>query len=64
MVCVGEPPKCVGRMKLPTLFKIYLDYDAKVCSLPAIDRRFKTIDFLVILDVNTLDPRIRRLYFG
>ncbi|MBT3605644.1 MAG: hypothetical protein HOE48_07490 [Candidatus Latescibacteria bacterium] len=51
-------------MKLPTLFKIYLDYDAKVCSLPAIDRRFKTIDFLVILDVNTLDPRIRRLYFG
>lgn len=63
-ICDGQTPSHAGRMKLPKLFKIYLDYGAKVCSLPAIDRGFKTIDFLVILDVDTLDPRIRRLYFG
>jgi putative hemolysin len=35
-----------------------------VCGPPAIDRRFKTIDFLVLLDVAGLTPRAHRLFFG
>jgi putative hemolysin len=62
-VCGGEIPNRVGRLKLPTLFKIYLDYGAMVCSFPAIDREFKTVDFLVMLDLDALDPLTRRLYF-
>lgn len=49
---------------LPPLFEIYLRYGGKVCSPPAIDRRFKTIDFLVLLDVAALGPRARRMFFG
>jgi putative hemolysin len=36
-VCDGKIPKRPGRLKLPRLFKIYLDHGAMVCSLPAID---------------------------
>ena len=40
-------------VKLPRLFSTYLGIGAKVCSPPAIDRRFKTIDFLVMLDIRS-----------
>ena len=49
--------------KLPTLFRIYLRHGAKVCGPPAIDRRFKTIDYLVIFDVDAMDPRMFETYF-
>jgi putative hemolysin len=39
---------------IPRLMKIYLNYQAKICSQPAIDRRFKTIDFLTIIDISVL----------
>jgi len=49
---------------LPPLFSIYLRYGGKVCGPPALDRRFKTIDFPVLLDVAALSPRSHRLFFG
>lgn len=49
--------------RLPTLFRIYLRNGAKVCGPPAIDRRFKTIDYLVIFDVAAMDPRLFEMYF-
>jgi putative hemolysin len=39
---------------IPRLFRTYLRYGAKVCSTPAIDRRFKTIDFLVLFDASEM----------
>ena len=36
---------------------------AKVISPPAIDRDFKTIDWLVMLDVRTIDPATYRFFF-
>jgi putative hemolysin len=56
----GERPEA----KIPKLFKSYLRFGAKVCSPPAIDREFKTIDYLVMLDVNALDMFSRRMLFG
>ena len=51
-------------VQLPALFKVYLDMGAKVCSEPAIDREFGVIDFLILLDVETLDERTRKRMFG
>lgn len=55
---------CISEVKLPKLFKIYLRFGAKVCSPPAIDRQFKTIDFLVIFDVDSMESKAHRMLFG
>jgi putative hemolysin len=49
--------------RIPTLFRIYLRHGAVVCGPPAIDRRFKTIDFLVIFDVDRMDPKMFETFF-
>ena len=46
----------------PKLLRAYLTIGAKICSEPAIDREFKTIDFLTLLDLQTLHPRIARRF--
>lgn len=51
-------------VKLPKLFKTYLRLGAKVCGPPVIDRAFKTIDYLVIFDVFSMDSRMRQIFFG
>jgi putative hemolysin len=48
---------------LPPLFRLYLRYGARVCSPPAMDRHFKTIDFLLLLDLNGLRDQTRRRFF-
>lgn len=53
----------VPEVEIPQLFATYLRYGALVCSRPAIDRDFKTIDYLVLMDTATLSRRIR-LIFG
>ena len=50
-------------ISLPPLFEIYLRYGGKICSPPAIDRDFKTIDLLMLFDVARLDARARGLFF-
>ena len=60
------PPEVVENrpdVEIPALFATYLRYGALVCSRPAIDRDFKTIDYLVLMDTATLSRRIR-LIFG
>jgi putative hemolysin len=44
--------------RAPKLLRAYLTIGAKICSEPAIDREFRTIDFLTILDLQTLHPRV------
>jgi putative hemolysin len=66
--CYDErrPPRIPAsdeKVKLPQLFRIYLRYGAKVCGPPAIDRFFKTIDYLVVLDVDDLDAEARATFF-
>jgi putative hemolysin len=51
-------------MELPQLFETYLRFGGKACSEPAVDRRFGTIDFLVLLDTDAMDPRSHRMFFG
>lgn len=51
-------------VKVPKLFRTYLRHGALVCGPPAIDREFKTIDFLVIFDVAAMGERRFKMFFG
>lgn len=57
-------PFSAAEIRVPRLFKTYLSVGAKVCSPPAIDRIFKTIDFLVFLDIESMDTVSRSIYFA
>ena len=59
----GAEPAEPAPYDLPLLFKTYLRYGALVCGPPAIDRDFKTIDFLVLFDVRAMEPRTYNLFF-
>lgn len=66
--CIWEgtdpAPEKAERIELPPLFDIYLRYAGRTCGPPVIDRRFKTIDFFILFDVDALSARARRLFFG
>lgn len=47
----------------PRLFRAYLEVSARLCGPPAIDREFKTIDFLTLLDLHQLPARVRTRFF-
>jgi len=49
----------IARMKPPRLLRAYLSIGARICGKPAIDREFKTIDFLTLLDFERLAPAAR-----
>ena len=49
-------------VQAPKLLRAYLTIGAKICSGPAIDRGFKTIDFLTLLDLQTLHPRVAKRF--
>ena len=50
--------------KIPKLFETYLRIGAQVLSGPVIDRSFKTIDFLVLVDSDSLSDRYSQLFFS
>jgi putative hemolysin len=47
----------------PRLFRAYLEISARLCGPPAIDREFKTIDFLTLIDLRRLPDRVRTRFF-
>jgi len=52
-----EPPP------VPKLLSAYLALGGKICGAPAIDREFKTVDFLTALDLEQLPARAVERYF-
>ena len=64
LVSRGEVSADTEDAPLPPLFQSYLKIGAKVCSPPAVDRRFKVIDFFVLLDLAQLDEPVQRSFFG
>jgi putative hemolysin len=50
--------------KIPKLLRAYLTIGAKICGPPALDRRFKTIDFLTLLDLDSLPLPVRQRFQG
>lgn len=49
---------------IPKLLRAYLTLGAKICGPPALDREFKTIDFLTLLDLDQLDPAVKQRFLG
>jgi len=47
----------------PRLFRAYLEVSARLCGPPAIDREFKTIDFLTLIDLQCIPDRLRTRLF-
>ena len=48
--------------KIPKLLRAYLNMGARICGPPAIDRTFKTIDFLTWLDLGALPASVADRY--
>ena len=62
--CKESQPTLYGAMpEPPRLFRAYLDISARLCGPPAIDREFGTIDFLTLLDLQVIPPRLRTRFF-
>lgn len=51
-------------VEIPKLLRAYLTLGAKICGPPALDRQFKTIDFLTLLDLHALHPLARQKFLG
>ncbi len=49
-------------VEIPKLLRAYLSLGAKICGPPALDKQFKTIDFLTMLDLETLSPAARQRF--
>lgn len=56
----GEPMEAP---RPPRLFRAYLEISGRICGPPAIDREFKTIDFLTLVDLVSLPDRVRTRFF-
>lgn len=66
-LCAYECPLtnlAVEPVKIPKLLRAYLTLGAKICGPPAIDRQFKTIDFLTLVDLEKMPPLARQRFFG
>lgn len=69
---VREQYKCIPEnglrqteeINIPPLFKNYLDVGTKICSKPAYDKELNLIHFVILLDVEAISDRTRKMFFG
>lgn len=50
--------------ELPKLFATYLTIGAKICGAPAVDREFKTVDFLTLMDLESVPRRVAQRFLA
>jgi len=51
-------------VSIPKLLRAYLTVGAKICGPPALDRQFKTIDFLTLQDLEALTAAARERFLS
>jgi putative hemolysin len=51
-------------VQIPKLLRAYLAVGGKICGPPALDRQFKTIDFLTLVDLRELPDGTRERFLG
>lgn len=51
-------------VKVPKLLRTYLAIGARICSAPAWDREFGTIDFLTLMDLRTISSSARNRFLA
>lgn len=58
-----EPERmALAKDMIPSLLNSYLKVGAKVCGVPALDKSFKCIDFLTLMNVNDIHKSFSRKY--
>lgn len=64
--CVGESSngESSDEIDIPPLLKNYLEVGTRVCSLPAHDKKLNIMHFLILLDVEAISDRVRKMFFG
>jgi putative hemolysin len=60
-LCEGDTCE---QVKIPRLLRAYLAAGAQICGPPAMDREFRTIDFLTLLDLGRLPKGARARFLG
>ena len=50
--------------RIPRLMAAYIAVGARICGEPALDREFKTIDFLTLIDLGSLPGAVARKYLS
>lgn len=58
------PEESILGLEMPRLMRLYLDYGSRICSEPAIDRAFKTIDFLMLFDNRHFPDKLAKVFKG
>jgi putative hemolysin len=58
----NQPP--VHAPKIPKLLTAYLALGARICGPPALDKEFKTIDFLTFLDLYSMPAKMMARYMA
>jgi putative hemolysin len=62
---VGEEAAAVSEeRRVPKLLKTYLAIGARICSAPAWDKEFGTIDFLTLMDLRTISSSARNRFLA
>ena len=61
---LAAPASVAASVHPPRLLRAYLSIGAKICGPPALDREFKTIDFLTFLDLEQLSEAARIRFLG
>ena len=56
--------QAAAAVKVPRLLAAYLSIGACICGPPALDREFKTVDFLTLADLQALPSRVADHYLG
>jgi putative hemolysin len=51
-------------VEIPKLLRAYMALGAHICGPPALDRQFKTIDFLTLLDLDALPALVRQRFLS
>ena len=60
-----QPQACTAsQCKVPKLLRTYLAIGARICSAPAWDREFGTIDFLTLLDLHNISTSARNRFLA
>ncbi|MEI6351452.1 MAG: GNAT family N-acyltransferase [Verrucomicrobiota bacterium] len=62
--CVCDVPatEIPEKLRAPKLMSAYFSIGAKICGPPAIDAEFKTIDFLIVVDLQTMPDSVAARY--
>lgn len=64
--CVGESSngQTTDEIDFPPLLKNYIEVGTRVCSLPAHDKELNLMHLLILLDVEAITDRVRKMFFG